>query len=352
MAWANPEHRRLNASPQSISILGAGAIGCFLGAHWAPALRAAGAKITLIGRKETWNRMGTGSLSLTGGDPLETQLSLLDLANSPEALSTSDVIVLTMKSTGLDQAIEEIRDHAPEGTPIITLLNGVSATQHLRHSLPNHRIIPGMVPFNVVWRSNRHLHRSSPGQVTVERCAITESLARTLAATGAPIAVQDDLLPHQYGKLLLNLINPINALSGLPLHAMLCDRGYRRIYSAALREALAVYAAAGVRWRRVGPISPHLVHRLLLLPNALFNTTLLKIQKLDRNSMTSMAVDLAAGRATEIDTITGEILKLAQSSGCSAPVNAALYDMIKAAEAGPGPAQGFSAETLLRDLRL
>ncbi len=296
--------------------------------------------------------MEPGPLKVTGGEKVETQLSLLDLQDSPAALRDADLILLTHKSTGLEQSIEEIRTHAAETATIVSLLNGVSPVDRLRTALPRHRIVAGMVPFNVVWKSRDHLHRSSTGELAVERCEATEALAHLVAGTGVPAQLQADLRPLQYGKLLLNLINPINALSGLPLHDMLCQRGYRRIYSEVLREALNVYDAAQIRWRRVGPFSPRLVQRLLLLPDAVFNTTLLKLQKLDRASMTSMAADMAAGRPTEIDTLTNEILRLAKQSGTPAPVNASISELVSRAEAVPHPARDWTAHSLLEQLGL
>ena len=342
----------MNVTPRRVVFLGAGAIGCFLGAHWAAAVQAAGGRIGLIGRDATWAQIGAGPLRLTGGTAADTDLSLLDLHDSPEALSEADLIVLTLKSIGLERAIEEIRAYAAEGTPILCLLNGVSAVEQLGAALPAHPVIAGMVPFNVVWASGNHLHRSSAGQLKLERTPVSTALAEIIAPTGAPAELQDALKPIQYGKLLLNLINPINALSGLPLHAMLCQSGYRRIYAATLREALRVYDEAGVTWQTVGPLSPRLVQWLLRLPDALFNRTLLRLQKLDPASMTSMAVDLAAGRPTEIDAITGEILRLAASADCPAPINTALFNLIKAHEAAPTPQQGHSAAALAQLLRL
>lgn len=340
----------MSTLPRKVAILGAGAIGCFVGTHWASVCHATGIKLTLIGRAATWETLTPGPLRVTGGQTLETPLSMLDLQDSPATLADADLILLAHKSTGLQESIEQIRAHASEGATIVSLLNGVSPVDHLREALPNHEVVAGMVPFNVVWKSGNHLHRSSTGELALQRCRTSEALQGMIAGTGVPIQLHGDLKPLQYGKLLLNLINPINALSGLPLHTMLCQRAYRRVYAEVLREALSVYDAARIDWQKVGPLSPRFVHRLLLLPNALFNNTLLKIQRLDKNSMTSMAADLAAGRPTEIETLTNEILRLAERSDTAAPYNTAISDLIRQAEAVGPPSQVWSAHALLNQL--
>ncbi len=50
----------------------------------------------------------------------------------------------------------------------------------------------------------------------------------------------------QWGKLLLNLNNAINALSGLPLRDQLSQRAWRAILAAQIAEALQMTKAAGI----------------------------------------------------------------------------------------------------------
>ena len=68
--------------------------------------------------------------------------------------------------------------------------------------------------------------------------------------------------PVQWGKLLLNLNNPVNALSGLPLRDELLQRGYRRVLAALQQEALDLLDAAH---RPVAQLTPLPPRRLLML---------------------------------------------------------------------------------------
>ena len=69
-------------------------------------------------------------------------------------------------------------------------------------------------------------------------------------------------------------------------------------------------------------------------PDLIFNNLFLKVQKIDPKGRGSMADDFAAGRPTEIDYLNGEVVRLAESLGREAPVNAAIVDLVKQAEAG------------------
>lgn len=52
--------------------------------------------------------------------------------------------------------------------------------------------------------------------------------------------------------------------------------------------------------------------------------------RIDPKARSSMADDLALGRATEIDALCGEVVRLAQSIGSCAPLNEAMVARIRA----------------------
>jgi 2-dehydropantoate 2-reductase len=71
---------------------------------------------------------------------------------------------------------------------------------------------------------------------------------------------------------------------------------------------------------------------------------------IDPHARSSMSDDLAAGRATEIDWINGEVVRLAQRVGRTAPVNQRLCELVREAErADMRPS--WSGEALLVGLR-
>ncbi|WP_157888283.1 2-dehydropantoate 2-reductase [Neptunicoccus sediminis] len=329
-------------SPRSpVVILGAGAIGCYLGAHWA----AKGVPVTLLGRDRLLNLPKTG-LSVENGPRFSgAELAQNPLINcDPETLATAGLIVVTVKSTALESAIADIRSHSATDTPVLCLLNGIAPARRLRAALPEQVISAGMVPFNVVWSDSGTLRRSSVGQVVLERSAATEDLIGHIGTEH--IQLSNDIRAVQYGKLLLNLNNPVNALSGKSLYHQLRERPYRLVYAAALQEALDVYEGAQIAHAKSGPLSARRIVQMLRTPDWLFNSIALRLQKLDPQSQTSMAQDLFAGKPTEIDTINGEIVDLATATGQVAPVNTRLVELIRQASQG-GP-KVFSGRELYR----
>ncbi|KAB7610284.1 2-dehydropantoate 2-reductase [Amylibacter sp. SFDW26] len=311
-----------------VVMIGTGAIGCFTGCHWA----ASGMNIKLLGRSKSINDLKRDGLRFTGNTNLSVAPDAIQVTDDVRCLENAHAIILAIKSTALAQTIQDIRQYAPVGIPIVSLLNGLAPVRDLQKALPEFPIVAGMVPYNVAWKNTDHLHRSSAGNVALERCEFTEKLASFADETDAVVHLYDDLRPIQYGKLLLNLINPVNALSGMALHKQMSKRGYRLIYAAALEEALHIYKAAGVEYQKTGPFPPALIVRMLRLPDILFNHTALRLQKIDKATLTSMASDYQAHKPTEIATINGEIIHLASAIGLDAPVNKALIRLIETAQ--------------------
>ena len=84
---------------------------------------------------------------------------------------------------------------------------------------------------------------------------------------------------------------------------------------------------------REGPVPPGALPNLLRLPNFLF-APFLKAQKIAPDARSSMADDFAAGRATEIDFLNGEVVALARKHKRNPRVNAGIVQLVKEAETG------------------
>jgi 2-dehydropantoate 2-reductase len=145
------------------------------------------------------------------------------------------------------------------------------------------------------------------------------------------------MLGLAWGKLLINLNNAVNALSGKTLRDELRRRDYRRVFAASIREGLDLLERAGIEPVSAGPISLQRLPRVIDTPDWLFNNVIVKRWKIDAKARSSMADDLAAGRKTEIDYLNGELVRLADRLQRAAPVNRAIVDLVHKAEAGAAP---------------
>lgn len=330
-----------------IAVFGAGSIGSYVGG----ALLASGADVILIGRARMRERIARQGLILTDLHGRRRDLSSAQVAyaEDPAALAAADLILVTVKSADTATAAHAIRDHAKPSALVLSLQNGIGNADTLRQLLPGWAVLAGMVPFNVVQLPDGRLHRGTEGDLAVEASPALAVWHGAFKAAHLPLLEHADFASVQWGKLLLNLNNPVNALSGLPLKAELSQRAYRRCLALLIEEALWVLRAAGIRPAKVARIGPRLLPWLLRLPDALFSRVAAAMLRIDPQARSSMWEDLQAGRRTEVDYLNGAVLKLAQSLGHDAPANRRIVALIRAAEAGTQAAR--SGEALLRALK-
>jgi len=315
-----------------IVLHGAGSIGCFVGGVWA----AAGLDVTLVGRPYVGDAISEKGMRLTDYEGFDERLAASDIkfSTDPSALARADIIGLAVKSTGTQNAAAEINRYAALGTIVVSLQNGISNVETLRTLLPKQTVLAGMVPFNVAALESGHWHKGTQGILVAEKHPALETIVSAASGGPAALVLSENMTAIAWGKLLLNLNNALNALSGITLLEQLSDRNYRRILAASIREALAVLAKAGIEPAKVGAFPPNWLPVFINSPDFFFNTIGLKLQKIDARARSSMADDFAAGRATEIDFLNGEVVRLAQKLGLETPVNSAIVTIVKQTEGG------------------
>jgi 2-dehydropantoate 2-reductase len=319
-----------------IAVLGAGSVGCFIGGAW----QAAGLPITFIGRPNLSQDIDRHGLTLSdyGGWRVDIRPGDVDYRCGPEALDAADIIAVTVKSRDTAKAADEIAAHARPGTLVISFQNGVSNIDVLEQRLGGRfEVARGMVPFNVAYLGDGRFHKGVAGELHAEQRDRIRALSEAIAGGPAALRLSNDMTGLAWGKLLINLNNAVNALSGRTLQDELRRRDYRRVFAASMREGLDLLKRAGIEPATVGPISPRALPRMVDSPDWIFNNLFLKRWKIDAKARSSMADDLAAGRKTEVDYLNGELVALAERLQRDAPVNRAIVELVHEAEAGAAP---------------
>ena len=319
-------------SPLRIAIAGAGAVGCFTGGLFA----AGGHHVTLLGRQSVLSVIKEQGLRVSDYTGLDVPVPKenLTLSEDADALSRQDLVIVAVKSLATEDMAHLIRDQAARATRVVSFQNGMSNTSKLRAILAQHDVRAAMVPFNVVMNGPGWFHRASSGDVVIGTGADNASpdLASLLSQPALPITESAMIENVQWGKLLINLNNALNALSGLPLKEQLGDRAWRRVMAAQMAEALRVFRAKGIQPVSPAPVPAGLLPFILRLPTPIFTRIASAMLSIDPHARLSMAQDLDAGRLTEIDELQGHILRMANSCDVQTPVNAAVFDAIRRAE--------------------
>lgn len=315
-------------TPMRIGVLGAGAIGGYVGVR----LAAAGASVVLVGRPAlVARRAELEAIDVRGRSfrPRE-----IELAHDARALAGVDLCIVAVKSGDTSEAARELARVLPPSAVVVSLQNGLDNVSLLSAELGAREVVAGIVGYNVICESPARFRQASAGKLMIGRGgARVAELARWLSRAGQRTELRRDVDRVMAGKLLLNLNNGIGAATGLGIAASLRDRDARYAFSRCIDEGARVLRAVGRRPARVAPLGPRTIARVLALPDAVVLRLARVLIAVDDAARSSTLQDLERGKPTEIDELNGAVVRLAERAGLDAPANRVVTELVHAREA-------------------
>ena len=245
------------AGGPKVAILGAGSVGCFIGGAWA----AAGLPVTFIGRpklsqrhRRTWADAQRLQRLAGASCARRRRLSLRTRSARRGADHRADGQERRHRRGGRARSPRTARP----ARLVISFQNGVSNVDVLEQGLGGRfEVARGMVPYNVAYLGEGRFHKGVAGDLYAERRAGTRALAEAVGdGPGRAQARPTTCSALAWGKLLINLNNAVNALSGRTLIEELKQRDYRRVFAASMREGLDLLKRAEIEPATVGPVPP------------------------------------------------------------------------------------------------
>ena len=308
-------------------VLGAGAIGLYLGGR----LAASGVRVHFVGRPRVIDALSENGLSCIDlqGNRHHVPPDALGLSTEVPSGISPALTLLTVKGPQTSSAARQLAGALTAGSVVLSMQNGVDNLRRLQEAAPRINTLAGMVPFNVVQPAPAEVKQTSDGRLAAQRHPVTREWQARFAEAGLALSLHADMRSVQWAKLILNLNNPVNALSGLPLRQQLLDARYRRLLAELQREALAVIQRAKIPLARVTPLPTAWIPKLLRLPTPLFRLLASAMLRINADARSSMYDDRRAGRTTEIGDLCGAVVRLAQQHGQSAPLNQAMLRLIE-----------------------
>jgi 2-dehydropantoate 2-reductase len=313
-----------------LAILGAGAIGGFIGAR----LAQAGFDVVLIARGPHLQAMRERGIRLI--EPDAETVVRVEATDDLSAVREVDAVFVTLKAHSVPAIAGSLAANLGEGTAVVSAQNGIPWWYFQRHGrdmeglhldavdpggVVARAIDPRRVIGSVVYPAAsldgpgviRHIEgeRLSLGELDgshTDRCV---ALSRVLTRAGIKAPVQARIRQELWVKLIGNAVfNPLSALTRATLGEMAESPVVAPIVRAAMDEADAVAVRLGIeipvsieqRIRGAARVGEH---------------------------KTSMLQDLEAGRPMEIDAIVGSVVELADRLGVPVPHLRTLYCCVK-----------------------
>jgi 2-dehydropantoate 2-reductase len=318
-----------------ICVVGAGAIGGFMGAK----LALAGEAVTLIARGPHLEAIRRDGLKLVASDGTEEVAGNLTATDDIGEAGSQDLVVLALKAHQIASVAGDLPSLFDGDTPVVTVQNGIPWWYFQKHggeldgrrletldpdgvlesNIPADRIL-GCIAYPAADKPApgviKHVDgdRFPVGELDGSKSDRVKRIAETFGNAGFKSKVLTDIRSHIWVKLWGNLsFNPISALTRATL-ADIC--GYpptRKLAADMMREAQAIAEKLGITFRI--PIEKRIAGAEAV-----------------GSHKTSMLQDLEAGRPLEIEPLVGAVIELGRLTDTPTPAIDAVYACVKLLE--------------------
>lgn len=287
-----------------ITVLGCGALGQL----WLSALCKQGHEV------QGWLRVAQPYCSV---NVIETDGSVFNeslTANDPEFLATSDLLLVTLKAWQVSDAVKGLASVLPETTPILLIHNGMGTIEELKNICQP--LLMGTTTHAARRDGNVIIHVAG-GTTHIgparEQDGDFSYLADLLQGVLPDVAWHNNIHAEMWRKLAVNcVINPLTALWNCPNGKL---REHPHEIDLICQEVAAVIEREGHHTS---------ADDLRCYVGQVIDST--------AGNISSMLQDIRALRHTEIDYITGYLLKRARAHGIAVPENSRLFELVKRKE--------------------
>lgn len=327
---------KLEPKDLKIAFFGAGAIGASVGGWIAPFHE----ETYFVDQGKILDALKSSGITLYQGDKKETTAHVpVKIIENISDLKSMDVVVVGVKNFSLESVAGLIKANAKEDVIIVSMANGIDN----QSILPKYfsKVIYCIVSYNawmdhpvtVGYQKRGPLVLGTPdNSLQTEMNAIAEIFSQ-----GVETVVTDHFQDAVHSKIVVNLTNPVTTLVGHGFREISDFDTFQKILSNTLYEGVQIVKAAGFKECKLGGMPPwFLLQTSALLPRSL--TRPLFRKNVAKMVMSSMSQDIIqrGGTDSEIDSLTGYVLKLARQNRIKAPYNETIYELGKELFSKPG----------------
>ena len=301
-----------------IAILGAGALGCAIGAT----LTEGGHETWLLARSPTHvEAMRRDGLQVD--DANGVRRIVVRAATAPNEVGVADLVIVLVKSFHTDAAMRGALALIGPQTRVLSLQNGLGHEEILAEIVGRDRVLAGKTYVGGVLRGPGHIQSGVTGKATYigelggRITPAVKAIADAFNAAGLMTTVSENIVGTMWDKLLVNVATgALTGITRLTYGQLYGEPLLKSTALAAVSEAIAAAQAGGVLLSMTDPEQ----------------AWTLAAEGLSPAFKTSMLQSLEKGSITEVDFINGAVVRAGQRLGVPTPVNATLVACIKGIE--------------------
>lgn len=313
----------------NVVIFGAGAVGATVGGWLAPHYE----PLYFIDRDEVVSALKTRGITLYQGKNKERAETVrVKAATELGDVPTPDVIILAVKNYSLVPVAELIKKAVGDAPLIVALQNGVENQEVLPRYFS--RVIYGIVGYNA-WLDEPGVagyQKRGPlvlGTILNQHCGELELMAEILNL-GVETLITRRLQDAAHSKMIINLTNSLTTLIGHGFRPVSDPELFQKLLSRLTFEGVRIARAAGYRECPIGGMpSWALIAAAATLPSFLTRRAFeASVRKMVVSSMAQDVIQRGSGDS-ELESINGYFLRLAERHGVKAPFSRAVYELCK-----------------------
>ena len=243
-----------------------------------------------------------------------------DAVTDTADLGEMDLIIVFVKAMFTVSALQANKCLIGKDTYLMTLQNGAGHEAKLLQFVDKDHVIIGSTQHNSSVLENGHINHGGGGKTSIgllnghsERIL---PLAQTMTACGIDCTVSNEVKRQIWNKLFLNTAaSSLTAVLQVPLGFIAENPSAWAICETLVREAVAVAAGEGLEFDADEKVA--------------------EVRKVCTDSpagLTSIYADLRDGRRTEVDTISGSVIRASERNGVPAPTHRAMVQLVHAME--------------------
>ena len=320
-----------------IALVGLGAIGTIIAAD----LAKQGVKLHVVCKHEaTLEQVQTEGLQVKGvsgnysiSENLHPVLQVEDL---PEQL---DMVLLVTKTVDNSTVLDALMPKLQPSTRIVVMQNGVPEEEIVKKLSPS-QIVGCVISFGATLIAPGISEKTSHGEIILgsmdnSQNELTKQLVEWLNRV-EPTVWSDNILGYKYSKLLINCaISALGAVSGMTLGQMLKRKKTRLLFLLVITEGVRVAQALDIKLETLNRLNFYSIALSRSELEKKFSWSyftkdfLIRIVGLKYTNLRSSTLQsLERGRKTEIDSLTGHLVKKASELGMSVPLSAEITTLV------------------------
>ena len=312
-----------------IGVIGAGAVGGAIAAL----LSRVGHEVEITARGEHLTAIQEHGILLSGawGDYRAQVDATEELTRGVE---------LVIVATKAQDAAEAIRANLAvlKGIPLVVVQNGLDSITNAKEASPGSDVIGGLATFAASYLSAGQIVVTTAGHLYLGVAAPDSDVPARYAARILGEALPTTTVPNfagaQWTKLVINQVNAVPAITGLSVQEVVAHPGLRRVMTASMRENVRIGFRSRVHFESLQGLTHRRLRLFSWLPlwigQALPSLMGRRMGSTPNPGSTLQSV--RRGQSTEIDYLNGAVVRAAAALGRTAPVNAALVELVHEVE--------------------